>query len=114
MTNKQAIKKITPQMFFDLVVPQILHDAKHGTQGGTYVIRLFGEVGGEWTINLKKGTVTRGGAKKPDVYLEMDEADFSQMMLDELDVDGAIRAGRIRYEGKLPMLAKLSEVLAKA
>lgn len=113
MSEKQSAEKITPEQFFDELVPQIMKAtaAQRANVDGVCEIHLFGEHRSAWTINLKAGTVTQGGTKDPDVYLEMDRGDFQMMMMNRLDMERAIRHGRIRYEGKLPVLASFATIL---
>ncbi len=113
MSEKQAAEKITPEQFFDEIVPQIMKAtaAQRANVEGVCEIHLFGERKSAWTINLKAGTVQQGGTKNPDVYLEMERGDFQMMMMNRLDVEGAIRRGRVRYEGSLPVLATFAHIL---
>ncbi|MBL8953268.1 MAG: SCP2 sterol-binding domain-containing protein [Myxococcaceae bacterium] len=113
MSERQAAEKITPEQFFDEIVPQILIATANTRVNveGVCEIHLFGETRSAWTINLKAGTVQQGGTKDPDLYLEMDRGDFQAMMMNRLDIERAIRGGRVRFEGKLPLLADLGEIL---
>ena len=45
------------------------------------------------------------------VALVADRGDFQAMMMNRLDIERAIRGGRVRYEGKLPVLADLAVIL---
>ena len=113
MSEKQAAEKITPEQFFDEIVPEILKATvgRRANVEGVCEIHLFGETRSAWTINLKAGTVVHGGTKAPDFYLEMDRSDFQAMMMNRLDIESAIRGGRVRYQGKLPVLAELAVIL---
>src|SRR5262245_8416335 len=98
MSERQAAERITPEQFFDQIVPQIMKAtaAQRVSVEGVCEIHLFGEKRSAWTVNLKAGTVAPGGNQNPDLYLEMDRGDFEEMMLNRLDIERAIRAGRIR------------------
>jgi hypothetical protein len=41
----------------------------------------------------------------------MDRGDFQAMMMNRLDIERAIRGGRVRFEGKLPVLESLANIL---
>ncbi len=113
MTERQAAESITPEQFFDEIVPQILKATatQRMSLEGVCEIHLFGEVRSAWTINLKAGTVQQGGTKSADLYLEMDRGDFQAMMMNRLDIERAIRGGRMRFEGQLPVLASFATLL---
>src|SRR5262245_30339226 len=113
MSERQAAEKITPEQFFDEIVPQIMKAtaSRRANVEGVCEIHLFGETRSAWTINLKAGTVLQGGTREADFYLEMDREDFQAMMMNRLDIERAIRGGRVRFEGKLPLLADLADIL---
>ena len=113
MSEKQAAEKITPEQFFDEIVPQIMKATvtQRANVEGVCEIHLFGESRSAWTINLKAGTVEQGAGKNADLYLEMDRGDFQAMMMNRLDIERAIHSGRVRFEGKLPVLANLAIIL---
>lgn len=104
--------KITVEKFFDKIAPEkissmkVPEDKRH-----TYVFRLFGEKIEEWTIDMKRKKVTKGGLNNPDMYLEMDVADFLNMLIDKLDVEEACLAGRIRIDGNPELLIDLGNFL---
>ena len=106
--------KITVDKFFDKIAPEHLatlkvpQDKRH-----TFVFRLFGEKIEEWTIDMNRKKVTRGGLQNPDMYLEMNVADFLGMFNDELDVKEAILSGRIRFEGNPMLLVELGDVFGE-
>jgi hypothetical protein len=110
---EEAPGAISPEQFFDLVVPQLLQGAERGDEGGVCEIHLFGEQRTAWTINLKAGTVSQGvpGGVASDVYLEMPRDDFAELIANRLDVEAAVRSGRLRYEGQLPVLARFAALL---
>lgn len=113
MSEKEDAKQITPQVFFDEIVPQILKaTTEHRkTVTGTCEIALFGDQQQNWIVDLGLGTVQKGGNGKSDVYLEMTDTDFKSMMLNRLDWEVAIKEGRIRYDGNLPVLANFAAIL---
>jgi putative sterol carrier protein len=104
--------RASPESFFDGIVPTHLRqvtvpkDAQH-----TFVFRLFGDSPGEWSIDLAKRRVRRGGLARPDLYVEMDRADFSALLDGELDAPAAVAAGRVRFIGNITFLADLGRML---
>ncbi len=114
MSEREAAAQISPEAFFDEVVPQILAvTAEQRTRlNGTCEIALFNKgQHGSWFIDLNKGEVKKGAQGKADLYMEMDRQDFADMMLNKLDVAHAIQTGRIRLSGKVPVLTHLAAVL---
>ena len=113
MSVEENAKRITPENYFEQVLPNILKEKIIGTNKNnhTYGFRLFGEDTNEWTIDMGQHRVHNGLIENPDFYIEMDGTDFSAMMIDELDVDNAIVDGRIRWNGDLNLLGELAEVL---
>lgn len=113
MSEQSDAANITPQIFFDEVVPQILKATTEQRKAvtGTCEIALFGDQQQNWVVDLGQGTVAKGGNGKSDVYLEMNDTDFRQMMMNRLDWEEAIKAGRIRYDGNLPVLANFAAIL---
>ena len=107
-----AAMPITPEKYFDSIVPRYLaRAANDDLREGVLVIRLFGDVGGEWTIDATKRRIRRGGASSPDLYLEMDRADFIALMAADLDVVAAVHGGRIRFVGDIELLNTLAVLL---
>jgi hypothetical protein len=43
--------------------------------------------------------------------MEMDQSDFISLMGDQLDVEAACTAGRIRFEGDVKLLSELGTIL---
>jgi alkyl sulfatase BDS1-like metallo-beta-lactamase superfamily hydrolase len=108
-----AAEQITPEQFFDEIVPEIMKAtaAQRSSAGGVCEIHLFGETRSAWTVNLNAGTVAVGGTRAPDFYLEMDRSDFQALMMNRLDIERAIRDGRVRFEGNLAVLDDLAFIL---
>ena len=107
---------VSPQTFFTDVCPKILTAQKDicAKIGGTYGIQLFGDKGGAWTLNFATAKVDTGVADKVDFYLEMQAADFENMMMGKLDVLGSAKDGKIRFEGNPKMFSNLASVLRPA
>lgn len=113
MSEREAAERVTPEQFFDELVPLILAatQAQRASAEGVCEIHLFGQARERWTIDLHAGTVQRGGAREADLYLEMERDDFQALMMNRLDLEHAIRAGRVRFEGRLPVLDELASIL---
>ena len=114
MSVEENAKRITPENYFEQILPNILKEKIIGTNGNnhTYGFRLFGETTNAWTIDMAQRRVHDGIMETADFYIEMDGADFTSMMQDQLDVDNALVDGRIRWNGDLNLLGELAEVLS--
>ncbi len=55
--------------------------------------------------------VAKGAGKSADVSLEMERNDFQAMMMNRLDLERAVREGRVRIDGQLPVLVSFAQVL---
>ena len=106
---------ITPEFFFDDVVPHIFNATRlireQARVTGTCEIQLFGAERSSWTLNLGTGTVEKNKGGDSDLFLEMNREDFVAMLADELDVSAALMQGRIRLQGDVPLLTSLSTIL---
>jgi hypothetical protein len=104
---------VTPQEFFSVMCPKVLslHGAICQKIGGTYAFQLFGDGGGAWTLDYNSQLVHEGVMDKPDLYVEMDAADFSDLLKGTLDVEAAADDGRIRIGGDAALFSNLIAVL---
>ena len=109
-------ESVSPSTFFNDVCPKILTAQKDicAKIGGTYGIQLFGDKGGAWTLDFTTAKIDSGVAPKVDFYLEMQAADFENMMMGKLDVIGSAKDGKIRFEGNASMFNNLASVLRPA
>jgi hypothetical protein len=112
--SEAAEARLSPEQFFDQVIPHLLQAAGPHDEAGICEIHLFGESRSAWSIDLQAGTVSRGTSTPSDVYLEMPRSDFAELIANRLDVEVAVRAGRLRYQGRLPVLARFAALLHRA
>lgn len=112
-----APSPVTAREFFDDICPKVLglqSDACHKL-GGTYGFAIFGDEGGNWSLDYASASVTMGNAASADLYVEMDAKDFGDLLRGALDVEASATAGRVRFSGDvslLPNLTALFEPLA--
>ena len=105
---------VTAHEFFTSICPKTLelHAAICAKVGGRYAFQLLGAGGGAWTLNFLDARVddgvTDGGW---DLYLEMETADFNELLKGTLDVEGAAAAGRLRVGGDVALFTNLIAVL---
>lgn len=99
--------------FFDHVCPAILSAFSRSSKGlgGRVAIRVSGERGGDWLIDLGTAQVQRQIQGEYDVFLEMEAAEFGALLRGTLDISDAVLEGRVRYSGDLLALVRLGAIL---
>src|SRR5262245_54811035 len=90
-THGAEAKPMTPVEFFTSVCPKVLtvHEAICKRIGGNYAFRLFGDGGGQWTLDYAASQVHDGVRDGADLYVEMTASDFAEMLKGTLDVERA-------------------------
>ena len=109
-----APSPVTPVEFFTSICPKTLavHEAICAKLGGRYAFQLFGDGGGAWTLDYATAQVADGVENEGwDLYLEMEAADFSDLLKGTLDVDAAADQGRLRVAGDVSLFSNLLAVL---
>jgi putative sterol carrier protein len=108
--------EITVQQFFSDICPKILEANKEACAklGGYYGFQIFGEGGGNWTLDYTKSEVRDSLDEKLDLYLEMDAADFLGLMKGTLDIEASAKEGKIRFEGDPRLFNNLAAVMQPA
>ncbi|MBI5493648.1 MAG: SCP2 sterol-binding domain-containing protein [Deltaproteobacteria bacterium] len=114
LKSKSGPVEVTPRQVLEEALPKALKANEKAAKsiGATFLINIGGDDGGEWTVDLKKVEVRRGGAKNPDVILEMMDNDFSAMTRGKLDVGQATREGRIRISGSPDLVVSLGHLIS--
>ncbi len=104
---------LSVRVFFDEICPKLFEIQADDIKklGGTLTLRVFGEDGGSWVIDLGEAQIRTGVLHEADAILEMQDRDFLAMMQDRLDLEDALSSGRIRFKGDYQMFAKLGSVL---
>ena len=89
---------------------------KKGVEGvtATYAYRITGEGGGEWTVDIKDGSVEIAeGIIDPDVTVEMKAGDWIDLTLGKLDGMTAFTSGKLKVEGDMSLLVKAPRFFKK-
>jgi SCP-2 sterol transfer family len=80
----------------------------------SYQLRITGDGGGEWVIDLtrgEKGFVGRGSMKSPSIEITMAAADFLEVASGRLSTQMAIVQSKLRFEGPLSLALELRELI---
>lgn len=100
---------------FGTRLPKILQDSPQRARelGAIYLMRISGENGGTWTVDLKNDppSVKEGDAGNSDCVVEMSDLDFENLLADKSQGMQMFLEGKIQISN--PMLAtKLVDLLA--
>jgi putative sterol carrier protein/predicted ester cyclase len=104
----------TPQEVFDDMVSTLTANSDR-TEGliATYQYTVHGDHGGMWTLMIDDGKaeLRPGGAAKPDVTINIDEADLLDMARGEFSGTEAFMTGKLRVEGNPLLGMQLGRIL---
>ncbi len=101
----------SPKLFFERMVPDALRRGAVAPEPGLLTFRLVGPEAGEWTVDLGRRRLRRGGVSRPDLYLEMSSTDFRALLAERLPMQAAIAQGRVRFAGQPRYLAAFGRLL---
>ncbi|MFO0724260.1 MAG: SCP2 sterol-binding domain-containing protein [Myxococcota bacterium] len=116
MQPSQTIQTQDATHFFEHVCPVILSAYAESSKkiGGRVAFRVLGEGGGDWLVDLNAAQVRPGLSDQFDVLLELELEDFGGLLSGNLDVQGALDDGRVRYNGDLNALVRFGAILEMA
>ena len=85
-----------------------------GIEQATFQFVLTGERGGAWVLSVAGGLaeLREGRAERPDVTVELSEADFQELVAGRLGAVAAFMSGRLRIRGDLGLAMRLQPLLA--
>jgi hypothetical protein len=100
--------------FFETVCPAVLESAPDADRasGGRVAFRVHGERGGDFVVDLARAAID-AEVTRHDVFLELSQTDFGQLMTGALDFDGAVAGGRVRFRGDVAPLVRFGALLAR-
>lgn len=112
-TGCKEVDRQLPSAIFDVALPEALKvDPEPARRLGILVeVRLTGDGGGEWTVDLKKPEVRKGGSKRADLRVRSSVADFARLMRMELSPSTAMKDGRLSVEGNVQLLEAFFQLL---
>ena len=84
-----------------------------GIERATFQFVLTGDGGGAWVLSVAGGLaeLQEGRAERPDVTVELSEADFQEMVAGRLGAVSAFVSGRLRIRGDLALAMRLQPLL---
>jgi putative sterol carrier protein len=101
----------TPKEFFEKVLPSKFKSDKAADIDITVQIKITGPDGGNWILTIKnqKLEVKEGTHASPTLSLEMDEADYMDVVNGKMSGEKAFLTGKLRFKGNIALALKLRE-----
>lgn len=106
----------TPKQIFEEYLPIILDKQKEMSKqiAAVFRIKITGDGGGEWTINLNNQSVKTGNTEPADLALTLAVGDFQAIMQGKLDAEEAMEGNKLGIEGRPQLLSSLAALLRPA
>jgi putative sterol carrier protein len=101
----------TPKDFFEKVLPNRFKPDKAAGVDVTVQIKITGTNGGNWAVTIKsqKLEVKEGTQPSPTLSLEMEEADYMDVVNGKMSGEKAFLTGKLRFKGNIALALKLRE-----
>lgn len=101
----------TPKDFFEKVLPNRFKPDKAAGVDVTVQIKITGPNGGNWAVTIKdqKLEVKEGTQPSPTLSLEMEEADYMDVVNGKMSGEKAFLTGKLRFKGNIALALKLRE-----
>jgi putative sterol carrier protein len=101
----------TPKDFFEKVLPNRFKPDKAADIDVTVQIKITGTNGGNWAVKIKdqKLEVKEGTQPSPTLSLEMEEADYMDVVNGKMSGEKAFLTGKLRFKGNIALALKLRE-----
>lgn len=100
-------RRITPEVLFNKMIPARLRACAPLGVRGTCLFRVRGA--GEWTVDLGRRRVYRGGVEEPDFALEIGADDLTAIFDGRLPPERAAR--QLAWHGDPNLLASFGQSL---
>lgn len=101
----------TPKDFFEKVLPNRFKPDKAAGVDVTVQIKITGPNGGNWAVTIKdqKLEVKEGTQPSPTLSLEMEEAEYMDVVNGKMSGEKAFLTGKLRFKGNIALALKLRE-----
>lgn len=102
--------QISAAQLFGTELPKVLKSRKDIAQS-IGAVAVFTVDGKYWTVDLKKAKVSTGDYDRPDMRLDLTEADFQALIGGRLNAVEAIRTRRVQFYGNPNVLVGLAALI---
>ncbi len=101
----------TPKDFFEKVLPSRFKPDKSADIDITVQIKITGPNGGNWVVTIKNQEleVKEGTHSSPTLSLEMEEADYMNVVNGKMSGEKAFLTGKLKFKGNVVLALKLRE-----
>jgi putative sterol carrier protein len=101
----------TPKEFFEKVLPGRFKPDRAADIDISVQIKITGPDGGNWVLTIKnqKLEVREGVHASPTLSLEMEEADYMDVVNGKMSGEKAFLTGKLRFKGNIALALKLRE-----
>lgn len=115
-SNVPDVVEFTPVQIFEEYLPLVLKQQTDIAKqiDAIFTVKIRGENGGEWTINLTDQTVKSGAVEQADLSLALKTEDFQRIIEGKLDAEEAFSNNLVEIEGRPQLLASLAALLRPA
>ena len=102
----------TPEEFFNIVLPDRFKPEKAEGIDVVVQVKITGLKGGDWTAEIKgkRMNVTKGVHPSPNLYVEITDSDFIDLVNEKLSAQKAFFTGRIKFKGDIVLALKLRDI----
>jgi putative sterol carrier protein len=101
---------------FEKIQASFQEGADLGDLSASYLFKLTGDDGGEWSISIEdgKGSVTDGAIEDPQCTVTMAAADFVGIVKGSANAQMLFMSGKLKVAGNMGLALKLQKVLGSA
>lgn len=112
MKDRESMMKAeTPKEFFEKVLPSRFKPDKAVGIDVTVQMKITGTNGIDWVVTIRnqKLEAKEGTHPSPTLTLEMEEANFMELVNREMSGEKAFLTGKLRFKGNIAVALKLRE-----
>ena len=102
----------TPEEFFDIVLPDRFKPEKAEGIDVVVQVKITGPKGGDWIAKIKeqKMNTANGVHPSPNLYVEITDSDFIDLVNEKLSAQKAFFTGKIKFKGDIFLALKLRDI----
>ncbi|MEZ4473070.1 MAG: SCP2 sterol-binding domain-containing protein [bacterium] len=103
---------MTPkQLFESQIAARLTEDASLKEIDAVYQFNVSGDEGGEWTVDLRQGTVSAGNDANADCTIGIEDNNLIDLVQGNVSGPQLFMGGLIQIEGNMSLAMRLQSVL---